>query len=812
MSRYSNTAEALEAALARHRAGELTEAKALYQWVIDAEPENADALHYMGILSADIGNAADAVRFLNKAIALNPDKAAYHASLGAALDAQGQTEKAIGAYRRAIDLKPDYLQALNNLGLAYLKNEQTDKATDCFRQVAALQPDSFQAHMKLAATLRHLQATDEALDSLKKAVAIDPRSETALTELGSLLSRLGETEQAEETLRRALEVNPDLVEAITSLAIILKESGRLEEGEALFNRAVGLRPESAEVHNNLGNFLRHANKTREAIFSFQQALQLNPDHAEAHNNLGILFKEQGQLQKAAGCFGKALEITPGQYDVAINLGLTYRDIGDTDSALRVFTEAAEWKPGFGRAEWGRINTFPILYESAGEAEERQTQWLSALDELLENLVLESGEAVEEAVRAVSSISNFYLHYQGGNLIDVQKRLGALAERIAAAAYPDLARPLPKRQPGDGNSRIRVGIVSPHFFRHTVCKLFSGWLRGLDRQRFEVTAFYAGTYEDAETHAIAASADTFIGGLETPDKLIYAVGANPQDVLIYTDIGMAPWVTVPAALRLAPVQCCAYGHPVTTGLSSMDYFLSSDAIEAGDADGHYTEKLVRLPGLGIGYEQPDPAAARQPAGLEEAPKGTATYLCPQSLFKLRPEFDEVFPRLCRANPGAVIWFIANPSETVTQRFQQRLGAAFVQQDLKIEEFCYFHARLSQDEFLGLNAAADVILDSIGWSGGNTTLEAVAFDKPVVTLPDARMRGRYTSGVLRLMGVEETIAGTLDDYVEIAARLGKDADWRAEIVSRMAANKAKAYDGKKAIEGLQDFLTKVAVDQE
>lgn len=107
--------------------------------------------------------------------------------------------------------------------------------------------------------------------------------------------------------------------------------------------------------------------------------------------------------------------------------------------------------------------------------------------------------------------------------------------------------------------------------------------------------------------------------------------------------------------------------------------------------------------------------------------------------------------------------------------------------------------------------DVFLDSIGWSGCNTTLEAIACDLPVVTLPGPLMRGRHSMAFLEMMGLTDTIADSLDHYVEIAARLGSDAHWRKKIRARVAANKHKLYKDSKCITYLEEFLEKAALRQ-
>jgi predicted O-linked N-acetylglucosamine transferase (SPINDLY family) len=238
---------------------------------------------------------------------------------------------------------------------------------------------------------------------------------------------------------------------------------------------------------------------------------------------------------------------------------------------------------------------------------------------------------------------------------------------------------------------------------------------------------------------------------------------------------------------------------------MDYFLSSELMEPADADAHYSERLVRLPNLSIYYE---PAELRSVA-LDRAQLGlreeAVVYWCCQSLPKYLPQFDEVFPRIAAAVPGCQFTFIefaAGPS--VTQAFKARLDRAFAAAGLKASEHCVFLPRLSPDHFAAAIGECDILLDSIGWSGCNSILESLVHDRPIVTYAGEMMRARHSAAILTMMGLGETIAPTVDDYVAIAGRLGQDSAMRASLSSRIAASKHRVYRDMDCIKALEAFL--------
>jgi predicted O-linked N-acetylglucosamine transferase (SPINDLY family) len=170
----------------------------------------------------------------------------------------------------------------------------------------------------------------------------------------------------------------------------------------------------------------------------------------------------------------------------------------------------------------------------------------------------------------------------------------------------------------------------------------------------------------------------------------------------------------------------------------------------------------------------------------------------------PNHDDVFPSIAKELGNSKFVFIKHKSEHITEVFRQRLKHAFAALDLDYQNHCLFLSTMNDREFAGTTALADVFLDSIGWSGCNSTLESIAHNVPVVTLPGELMRGRHSLAILKMMGIEETIASNKAEYVQIAIRLGKDAEYRQYISQQVADNKHKLYGDLKPVRALEDFL--------
>ena len=356
-------------------------------------------------------------------------------------------------------------------------------------------------------------------------------------------------------------------------------------------------------------------------------------------------------------------------------------------------------------------------------------------------------------------------------------------------------------------RIRLGIVSGFFCDHTLFKLFlEAWLTKLDRARFEVIGFHTGRIADAQTARCAAWCDRFVQGLPSGAAWREAIVAAAPHVLLYPEVGIDPVAGRLAAQRLAPVQCATWGQPETTGMPTIDAFLSSELMEPPDGDTHYTERLVRLPNLGFCYtpDETTPSRLDRAAWVWTPPRRCSGRgrLCTSICRSMMPCSRASPPNLGRCQ-FVFIAFAKSPA--VTEAFRQRLWDAFSAAGLDAAAHVVILPPMSQSDYLGAVGLADVILDTPEWSGGKSTLDCLAWDPAIVTLPGRFMRGRHTAAILRRIGCEATIAGSLDDYVSIAVRLARDPIWRAEVRQAVARGKHRAFNDIAYVRALEAFLT-------
>jgi protein O-GlcNAc transferase len=299
----------LEAAIRQHEAGDLQQAEGAYRQVLALQPEQPDALYFLGILCYQTGRLEEAAAHLAKAAQLRPDQAAFQSNLGAVYQALGKLEAAIECYSRAVALQPDYLQALFNLGLCHFQLGQYDQAEEYYRRALALQPQDAQILTELAQIYRQKGWPATAIDHLEQALALEFTPERA-QELAELCREAGQLERSVELYRQLLEQDPQRPELHNGLGLTLAEQGKWEEAIAAFRRALELDPQRVEAHINLGTALLEQDQPEAAIEAYRAALALQPDRPRVYFNLATAYRKLQQPERALDYYHVALGLQP----------------------------------------------------------------------------------------------------------------------------------------------------------------------------------------------------------------------------------------------------------------------------------------------------------------------------------------------------------------------------------------------------------------------------------------------------------------------------------------------------------------------
>lgn len=620
-----------------------------------------------------------------------------------------------------------------------------------------------------------------------------------------------------------------------------QQAGDLRTAEAIYSQILAEFPDQPDALHLLGTVAHAKGEGEWAAALIAEAIELNPRVALYHHNLGVVYESLGQLEKALPCYRQSLSLDPKAYlsalqagkilvnlrrseeaipllgallenpdpaagiplaEVHFYLGMAHREQGEHGPALAHLEKAVALDPNLVQARWLYHLYLPAIYQDEQKLHSFRSRFVEHLDRLIEETPLDTQEQRQLAFLGSSWGTPHHLQYQGYNDLELQKKYAQFVQRIVQSCYPNW-QCLP-RQPGDP---LRVGFVSASMRACSYSRLSLGWVKYLKASAewpFQVFAYHLDPRVDFMTEQYRQYADVFRHiptGFEDAARQILQ---DQLDVLVYLEIGLSPLILQLASLRLAPVQCSTWAHPITSGLSTIDYFLSSDLMEPEDGQAHYSETLVRLPRLGTCFEKPvlpPQRRYRQDFGLHQ---DAVVYLTCQYLGKYLPQYDYLFPAIARQVPSAQFVFLALPNAAIGRQFWQRLSQAFSAWGLAIENHCRLLPQLDHQDYLDLNRCADVMLDSYGWSGGITTLEAVAAGLPVVTCPGRFLRGRHTYAILKRMGLDLLIAQDLQRYEDLAVQLGRDPQFRQQISQQIQQRRDLLFEDRDCVAALAHFL--------
>jgi len=669
-------------------------------------------------------------------------------------------------------------------------------ASDWLSRFVEANPDDARAWGLLGKCQRELRRFSRADASLTRSLELDPNLLASRREMALLCRDFGDLRTAISSIEALLALTPNDVGLWWELA---KMRGAHEPGNALLALAEvrRLRPDdsepvffAAQMQFRLGNLLA-------AKADVEWLLQRQPQHADAFELLYFIVIGLGTTAPIrASLSGRLAQLAP----TARRLLMHSQDlcgIGDFLGARAKVDAALQLAPDDLTAQWAHFqqpdSPAPQSEAAAAAFVQRWSAGLAAFEQV------DFSEPLNQldVWGCVGQSTAFYRHYLQDNF-DEQRRYGALVASMMAAIDAGV-EPRPLRQ------RRRIGFCCAYFRFHTVTRLFAPLIEALGAHDFELEVFALDGFEEGWETRLRAVATLHSGRFDASDWRRLIAGRE-LDVLVYPEIGMHPLAAGLAGLRLAPVQVSLWGHPVSTGLPTIDYVLSPDSMEPANAQHAYSERLLRLPGLGHGLQASDyPPASRV---VLNAPQGTQiNLLCAQTVYKLMPVQDSLFARILAALPHACLHMLVDDRPPVREWLLARITPTLRAHGVDPDRQLRLHGFLDFPQFLGLAQACDLNLDSVNWSGGMSALDLLSQGLPVLTTEGESMRTRQTAAMVRLLDVPELIASGNDDYVERAVALAQDAATLSQMRTRLLANRERLFECTETVTALADFLRTV-----
>jgi tetratricopeptide (TPR) repeat protein len=336
--------QALQLASQHQAAGRLPESENLLRQILKINPQNAHALHLLGVVTYQAGQPILALDLIRQAIGIEPRAALFESNLAEMSRQQGRIEEAIQHGRRAVALEPTMASAHSNLGIALFDAKQYDEAEIAHQRALAVMPNLLQSLNNLGSIERARGNKTEALTWYRKALAINPDFLESLTNLGAVLVEEDRPEEAVQPLLRVLQQFPESPEALCNLGLSFYKQDDLEKGEALLRRSLRNRPGYPEALIGFARLVHDQDRLEEAEVLLFEATQKAPDKSDAWCQLGTIYTEQAKSDLAEAAFHRALEIDTNCADAHTGLANLKLEAGMINEAVAGLKEAIEIDP------------------------------------------------------------------------------------------------------------------------------------------------------------------------------------------------------------------------------------------------------------------------------------------------------------------------------------------------------------------------------------------------------------------------------------------------------------------------------------
>lgn len=664
-----------------------------------------------------------------------------------------------GNYSRALELAESVRASAPANALAAVLALQVNAALAAGEPERALEP------------ITALRALPQAAPALTRTHAV------VLNRCAAAARRRGELAKAYALFADALAIDPGFDDARFNLAHLACELGDDERAAAECERLLQTQPQDAEVWLIRA---RLAERGGPPTFASEALATLD---AAARVNLARDLADLGAPALSAplldGPLDAAVLRLPSLVGKLAQAGAA--ELAAT-TAQRFAGAARKSVVGLRLALEGALG-LPAVPGSSAELAAARARFDIGLDTLDEQWPDAALRALPKSLEHLA-YAPFFLAYHGCDERARMARYGALIERAAQAlGYPRLARTPPRRKP-------RVLLLSSFWRRSTIGAYFGAWIAPLRAAGFETIVAQLGPEHDDVTQALGRAADRYRLLSGSVDQSLAELRGLNADLAIYPEIGMDGRIAALAAVGVAARQLCAFGHPITTGLARIDGYLSAAAIEPENACEHYCEPLLQLPGLAARFAEPPPPAplTRAELGL---PVDARLVLCPQSSFKLHPDFDATLAQIAGRDPRAVVVLFEGQRLALTTALKQRLERAYSQYGADPQRQLHWLQPMPREHYLAVNQACDVMVDTVGFSGGNTAYDALSVGLPIVAVEGALMRGRQSAAMLRLLELPELIVGA-DQQAERAVEIAQNQELRQSLSRRIIAARQRLFE--------------------
>jgi len=532
---------------------------------------------------------------------------------------------------------------------------------------------------------------------------------------------------------------------------------------------------------------------------FERAVAIEPNNHAMLERIALVMVRMKDFIGAINILQRAIELKPDSEEAWLLLASAHSRLGNCEVARRMYDHLAQKFPDNKLVQLQRAYFLPAIPTSREEIDRVHEQFIRNLHELKKQ-----GFRLDRPEIQARNFP-FYHAYHAKNNVRIARELS----EFFLSACPDLHFTAAHCKNPISRPKIRIGFVSEFIEKITLNQFWLSLIEQMaERGDFEVVIFSnSPTSIPAVAKQISGKPYRYVAFKNSLAETREQIAQAELDVLVYMEIGMAQQTYFLAHARLAPVQCVLSGHPVTSGISTLDYFISTRYFEPENAQEHYTETLVACekPPL-IFSRRPVPAILPERAALG-LPEGANLYCCPVMLFKIHPDMDRIFSGILKRDPKAVIILFDSDYRTLWRASLEKRFAA----NMRAEECAriIFLPHANAEKFLQILSCVDAIIDPLHFSFGTTAYICLGANLPFVTMPGEFARGRGGFCLYTLMEMQELIAYTEEEYIALSVRLVNDKAFYVSMQEAIRTRGDVLFDDASATARLADVLKELAV---
>lgn len=549
------------------------------------------------------------------------------------------------------------------------------------------------------------------------------------------------------------------------------------------------------ILGNLALAYLKLNKPILAIKYFEKIISIFGDHIQTNYNLAIAYKLSEKFENYENLIKKVMK-NDNYFKISfLDLYENYKDRKLNNECKNLIKEHEQRLPK-SLLFFLETNIFNEIFKNEKEIEYSIKKYKSLLIKYSKmNFFKKDIDEFLEILNFYYPPTNFYLPYFVTNTLEIQKKYFEIINKITNLFE------IEKKFNFVKNEKIKICFASSSFNEHTVTKLFKNWILKINKKKFDVFLLDLQSPNDEVFSLLRSNVSETIFLNSNIKENVKKIREKNFDYIVYLDFHMSRVSQILANFRLARKQVVTWGHPVTSGCNQIDFFLSSELMENLDSQDQYSEKLIKLKNLSIYYDKP--LISKININNKKLFNKNFTQISLlQSSFKITPKEDFLYAKILSDNKNIELNFLCSKNESDDILLKNRIERKLLDKNDSVR--IKFLPRADRNTFLNYMLNSDFLLDSINWSGGNTHLEAIAMNIPVLTIQDKILRKNHTAGILKRINMERLISDNIDNYFKLIMKLSSDKISLEEIKNEINIKKNKLFFDSEAINSLEKFF--------